>query len=228
LRRYIFYTSLLFILCCCLRAAGQQPYYYTINDDNGLPSNEVYQLQQDDFGYMWIGCNSGLFRYDGFNFRPYKNEKQNSIAISGLTMAAGKRLHAQNFSGQLFYIDNDSLVLYADVKDKIRAHPAYSVDKAGNTWIGLPEGLLKQDASGKQTLFFSGQLWAIEVEACDDGTLYLADASKGLLKMDSIPGKISPAPLPHSLPAKPSSRKPGTGFLRSHQTIPNVTILLLK
>mgnify|MGYP001811290469 CR=1 FL=1 len=49
---------------------AQHPIFYTIDVDKGLPSNEVYQLVQDDFGYMWIGCDAGLYRYDGFNFKP--------------------------------------------------------------------------------------------------------------------------------------------------------------
>lgn len=183
LHNYLRHLLLTICIWCCLSASAQHPYFYTIHDESGLPSNEVYQLQQDDFGYMWIGCNAGLFRYDGFKFQPFKNLQQNSIAISGLTLSAGKRLYSQNFSGQIFYTDHDSLMLVADVKERTRAHPPFTIGKENDVWIGLPEGLLKQNAAGKQTLYFKDELKLIELECCDDGSLYAIDITKGLLKI---------------------------------------------
>jgi len=48
--------------------SGQTPYSITLNDESGLPSNEVYQIVQDKKGYLWIGCDAGLYRYDGIRF----------------------------------------------------------------------------------------------------------------------------------------------------------------
>lgn len=176
---------ILYILLSCLGlfSYAQHPYYYTIHDGDGLPSNEVYQLYQDSFGYMWLGCNSGLFRYDGFKFIHFKNANQNSVAVSGLYNTSGNRLYCQNFSGQLFYVNYDSLVLCADVKERIRAHPAYTVDKYNNVWIGLPGGMIKKDTSGKEELLFKNELYIIEIEPCADGSLYAIDLAKGLLKI---------------------------------------------
>lgn len=165
-------------------ARAQHPYYYTLHDDNGLLSNEVYQLYQDDFGYMWMGCNSGLFRYDGFKFTQFKNTHQNSIAISGLCLPEGKRLYCQNFTGRIFYVNDDSLVLCADVKEHIRTHPAYTIDENNNAWIGLPGGLLKHDTNGHENLLFRDELHIIEIDPSPDGSLYAVDMTKGLLKID--------------------------------------------
>ncbi len=41
-----------------------QPY----GADKGLPDNYVYNIQQDDNGYLWLGTGEGLCRFDGFNF----------------------------------------------------------------------------------------------------------------------------------------------------------------
>ncbi len=43
----------------------------------GLASNEVTTVAQDEMGYMWIGTNNGLQRFDGIRyktFRPRKND----------------------------------------------------------------------------------------------------------------------------------------------------------
>lgn len=47
--------------------------YYTrnITIENGLPSNSVQAIFRDSRGYMWIGTEAGLCRYDGTDFRIY-------------------------------------------------------------------------------------------------------------------------------------------------------------
>ena len=42
---------------------------YTVKE--GLSSNYVNCLQQDDWGYMWVGTNIGLNRFDGYSFRSF-------------------------------------------------------------------------------------------------------------------------------------------------------------
>lgn len=187
IRNFLYCLATATFICCCIASSAQHPYYYTIHDDNDLPSNEVYQLQQDDFGYMWIGCNAGLFRYDGFTFTPFKNPQQNSIAISGLTIGHNKILYCQNFSGQLFYTDRDSLVLLADVKERTRAHPAFTTDKENNLWMGLPDCLVKQQKDGKQELLFKNELQINELRTGADGALYAIDFVRGLLKISKLP-----------------------------------------
>src|SRR4051812_46501052 len=39
----------------------------------GAPSH-VYALAQTTDGYLWIGTSTGLFRFDGIRFQPYKPE----------------------------------------------------------------------------------------------------------------------------------------------------------
>ncbi len=42
--------------------------FRTIDNNNGLNSNDVYALTQDKNGYIWIGTEKGLQRYDGLRF----------------------------------------------------------------------------------------------------------------------------------------------------------------
>src|SRR4029450_5388652 len=37
----------------------------------GLPSGNVLSIAQDREGYLWLGTNSGLVRFDGFQFVPW-------------------------------------------------------------------------------------------------------------------------------------------------------------
>lgn len=49
----------------------------------GLSSNEVMCSIQDDDGYIWIGTNNGLQRYDGVRFLTFRNQKDNPASIPG-------------------------------------------------------------------------------------------------------------------------------------------------
>jgi len=42
-----------------------------INIDNGLPSNSIQAIFRDSRGFIWIGTEAGLCRYDGTDFRIY-------------------------------------------------------------------------------------------------------------------------------------------------------------
>jgi len=42
--------------------------------ENGLLTNVVKSINQDQWGFVWIGTDAGLLRYDGFNFQIFLNE----------------------------------------------------------------------------------------------------------------------------------------------------------
>jgi two-component sensor histidine kinase len=69
--------SLLFFSCCALilflpaAAFGQEPNSFNINIDNGLPSNHTYRIIVDHHGYLWIGTDKGVVRYNGYDFKVF-------------------------------------------------------------------------------------------------------------------------------------------------------------
>ncbi len=114
-----------------------------------MPSSEVYQTVQDDFGFIWIGCDAGLFRYDGIRFKQYSYSKENGRSISELKFDFSGRLWCQNFTGQVFYVEGDSLRLFKDFSKELRIYPQFAVDKDGNVWIATEKYLEKLDKKGK-------------------------------------------------------------------------------
>lgn len=56
-------TVLLFLLCSCIAIHAQNSRLYTA--ENGLSSSQVNCLCQDRDGYIWIGSQDGVFRFDG-------------------------------------------------------------------------------------------------------------------------------------------------------------------
>ena len=58
--------------------------HLTIND--GLSYSWVNTITQDKFGFIWIGTDDGLNRYDGNNFRIYKNDRLDTNSIRSSTV----------------------------------------------------------------------------------------------------------------------------------------------
>src|SRR5512138_385324 len=52
----------------------------TVND--GLSQNGVLAILQDRQGYLWVGTQDGLNRYDGYGFTHFKNDPTNPNSIS--------------------------------------------------------------------------------------------------------------------------------------------------
>lgn len=177
-----YYYILLFMGLCVQTIYAQSPYFYAINDETGLPSNEVYQLKQDSFGFMWIASDGGLFKYNGFSYEPYTHPKQNSISLSNITIDAKQNVWCQNFTGQIFNTNaqEKQLQLIFDGSANSRVMPVYTVDQASNAWIAIDSSIQLIDKSGALIKSYSYEKFGLEAQQlCFDieyhlsGKLYL-------------------------------------------------------
>lgn len=48
----------------------------------GLSHNQVNCILKDSRGFMWFGTMSGLNRYDGYDFKVFKNDLRDSTSLS--------------------------------------------------------------------------------------------------------------------------------------------------
>jgi signal transduction histidine kinase/ligand-binding sensor domain-containing protein len=86
MRKYIlFYIGLLLITA---GAQAQTPslFFEKVSVLDGLSNNKVNCIMQDKRGFMWIGTNDGLNRYDGHNFLIFRNKPGDTATISGNTI----------------------------------------------------------------------------------------------------------------------------------------------
>lgn len=52
------------------------------NTDNGLPQNSVNYIMQDSHGFIWICTQDGLCRYDGYQFKTFRNDPNSKNTLS--------------------------------------------------------------------------------------------------------------------------------------------------
>jgi len=80
----------------------------------GLPENQVKALKQDSYGYLWMGTQNGVVRYDGYNYKVYQlgSARLNKLGITSINSIfedAEKRLWISTFQNGIFMYDR-----YAD------------------------------------------------------------------------------------------------------------------
>ena len=108
------------LLLCPLLAAALDPSraltQYRLDrwtPSDGLPMTTVLCLLQDRAGYLWVGTQEGLSRFDGVTFRTFRVEDTPALAsnhISALFEDRHGRIWAGTDAGDLSYFDGEAFV----------------------------------------------------------------------------------------------------------------------
>ena len=78
---------LMLIFMISFSGNGQHNKIQRFTTENGLSSNVVYPIIQDSKGYLWIGTNDGLNRYDGYGFKIFRNIAGDSASLIANTVS---------------------------------------------------------------------------------------------------------------------------------------------
>ena len=74
---------LIFIAACFVfNKSGYATRVVIFNVDTGLTQSTVTSVIQDSKGFLWIATQDGLNRYDGYTFKPYRNNPLDSTSLS--------------------------------------------------------------------------------------------------------------------------------------------------
>lgn len=135
MEKKIFYI-LLYLITAIQVGLAQHPVYWSLTTEDGLPTNEVYDLYQDSKGYMWIATDKGLCRYDGNHFKYYKNKAQKGTSVSHFQEMADGRIWLMSFRNEIFYIENDSLHYFEPLDDyEAKKITNYLIDQSNRLWL---------------------------------------------------------------------------------------------
>src|SRR5574338_548976 len=85
---------LIFLIIASNAFAQKKPVKFNrISSSNGLSQNRVSAIVQDHDGFIWIGTEDGLNKYDGYNFEIFKRNPGDSLSLNdnqALTMHVAK------------------------------------------------------------------------------------------------------------------------------------------
>ncbi|WP_041566847.1 sensor histidine kinase [Nonlabens dokdonensis] len=101
-------------------AIAQEPVRIKVTEQNGLPSNEVYSIEEDSKGFVWIASNKGLVRYDGTTSKTYDHPEKVGLSVFELFVDEKDRVWCMNLTGQIFYAQGDDLTLFTDVSEEFK------------------------------------------------------------------------------------------------------------
>jgi len=146
IRKYFLLFSIL--ITAIVGMYAQHSVFYQLNDEDDLPSNEIYKVVQDKFGFIWIGCDAGLFRYDRFKFKQYVNSQQNGNSISFLKFDNQDRIWCKNFYGQVYRVSGDSLMIIYAKKTSLASEPQFALDDLCNVWVYNERNIIQYNQDG--------------------------------------------------------------------------------
>lgn len=131
----------------------------------GLSHNLVNCITQDKQGYLWMGTEDGLNRYDGYSFKVFKPDLNCSNCPSGHNIS-GLFVDTKGFLWIYFF--GDGLTKYNPVLERfeqVYCKPGVSFptvttiteDRSGTIWAGTRNGLYRIDTNGTCTGFGTGK-----------------------------------------------------------------------
>ena len=147
------YVAAALLLLACSRSFALDP-NRSINEfghqtwltENGLPQNTVQAIVQTRDGYLWIGTQEGLARFDGLNFTVFDKENTSAFKSNDIRF-----LH-EDQQGRLWISTSYGLVCRHNgqftsftVNEGLPDNSIGPVvqDTNGNVWIGTSGGLTR-------------------------------------------------------------------------------------
>ena len=186
--------------CCLLAPAGARALdpehgFRQVGVDvwsslEGLPQNTVQAVQQTSDGYMWIGTQAGLVRFDGVRFVTHNSANTPEILhddIQALAETADGGLWVGTYGGGVLRLKDD-VCQRVDVPGLLGPTSnvrSLHVGPSGRLWIGTyDEGLFYWDGQGMHSAGMP-DAWrdagVHSVAEARDGTVWVATA-RGLLR----------------------------------------------
>ncbi|MBS1233879.1 MAG: todS 2, partial [Bacteroidetes bacterium] len=164
--------------------AGQSRTYNFAHLDinNGLSHNQVNCIFKDSRGFMWFGTMSGLNRFDGYTFKKFRHNPDDSSSISDSYINTIREDHL----GRLWINTRTGLTIYdpetETFSDRIADYlagmglPSHAVsdiyrDREGMLWLMQPDhGILRYDPVRHSVITLSH-------DAADSGSIVSNDIS---------------------------------------------------
>lgn len=156
--------------------------------EQGLSHSSVWSMVQDDHGFLWIGTQNGLNRYDGYRFEVHRHDPEDPGSISGSDVLQvfldqqGELWLGTRASGlNRFDRDHQVFIRYPTDPEGPSGPSHASIQGIaetvdGSLWISTPLGLDRFDGERFESAF----TWSSRVEGSGNPSGLAATADGGL------------------------------------------------
>ncbi|MDO3626098.1 two-component regulator propeller domain-containing protein [Mucilaginibacter sp. BT774] len=166
--RYYFIAILLAVATCSF-AQNQQLHFTHLGTEDGLSELNPNCLLQDSRGFIWIGTADGLNRYDGYDFKIFRNDAKDNASIGNnyvqdIIEDKEGNIWAATIGGGLNKFDRNTNRFHRylhNEKDKSSISSNFvsklALDKSGKIWVATQkDGLnLFDPKTGKSTRYIN-------------------------------------------------------------------------
>lgn len=137
-------------------SSSAQEYSYTHYDiSDGLAGSTVYCIAQDKDGFIWVGTETGVSRFDGTHFKNYSTAdglpdvevlRMFGDSKGRVWMAPFRRSVCYYYKGKIYNQENDPSLKKINLKGNVQN---FAEDSKGNILIQEPDGLYLLSANGQ-------------------------------------------------------------------------------
>lgn len=133
-------------------------YFDKINYNEDFSPSMISSIIQSKKGFVWIGTENGLFRYDGYNFKRYTRDKkiEGSLSNSHINVIfedSDEELWVGTNNGLNYFKKNANNFVAIDLNEEIKGGKNYISsfveDEFKTVWVGTFGGLKKINKQNK-------------------------------------------------------------------------------
>jgi signal transduction histidine kinase/ligand-binding sensor domain-containing protein/DNA-binding response OmpR family regulator len=192
----------------CISGESSYTFHYLTTDD-GLSNNSATAILRDSDGFLWIGTEFGLNRYDGYSFKTFlaQHNMPNALTynyIVGLQEDGLKNIWVDcGYSYVVYNSEKDNFItdiniILEKLSIKTNGNRKIYVDKKKNLFvISSNEIFFYNIAAKKLNVYKSPKLNFSNIEVSDDlGNLYIVDSKDFCWQMEKKSGQLNKMALP--------------------------------
>jgi ligand-binding sensor domain-containing protein/two-component sensor histidine kinase len=198
------------IFCCpaTLLSQATEARFQRLTIEQGLPNGELYDMVQDEDGFMWMGTSDGICRYDGYTVMPlssFTQRPQTAAKLNRRPLFLCRDAKKRWWTGS----DWDGISVYDPALDSIRTIKKGAGGLCSNdisclfsdaqqrVWIGTFDGLRVYDTRTESflpstsldfTVFDGCKINALERDTA--GNIWVATNNRGLWRF--APEQVHP------------------------------------
>ena len=137
---------LLFIYCSVLQGQVMDLSFHHLSEENGLTHSDSYFVSKDSKGFVWIGTEKGLLRFDGLNLKKYQvqSDVPNSLIENVITSRC-----FEDRKGNLWFTsfgnincyrrDSDDFISFS-LSTNLKSYSGFYFDDKSTIWLRIGEG----------------------------------------------------------------------------------------